>query len=418
MKNRKKIYSEDLLLKGAFCLFGIIPITSERIEAFVAILFCGIVLIDGLISINLNKLTKPNRLFVFNGLLFLVLLITLFDGVDILALKKLEQMFSLLVFPVTSYFLCFQTKVKTKVLFELWKKVFFTATVVFSFIAFYLISQYSNPRYPNFDSNFFQNAIIDNSYFTRHPAYVSIFICVAILIGFSWVFKSRKRRGIILPSLFVLFLLLIMLSVKIALISITLSLAAYLYFCLKKGQFIIGALLTAIIISGFVLYAPNKYNRFSKLFDSNVLNENTQYNSVLVHKLTILCAYELFKDNMLMGVGVENAKANVDSCVRKKYSHNPEVVYNSHNQYLGYALYSGVFGLGSLLVVLLMAVIKSYKYNKLLFVLILLYCVFFLTENVLERQSGIVLFAFLLNMVPLFLQTNLIRTESHELGYK
>jgi len=67
---------------------------------------------------------------------------------------------------------------------------------------------------------------------------------------------------------------------------------------------------------------------------------------------------------------------------------------------LGYALYSGILGLSVLFIALFLALYKSYKEDKFLFVIMVLYCIIFLTENVLERQSGLILFCFLLNMIP------------------
>lgn len=401
MKNSFNVLKEGLLLKIAFFSFGLIPLTSERLEVFVSILFCGLVLVSSLLNIKSNKPTKSNSFFVINSLLFFVLLTTFFDGIDAFATKKLEQMVSLLLFPIILFFVSIQNKVKVKELFEIWKKVFFISTVSFTLISFYIISQYSNPRYPNLDSNFFQNAILDAPYFARHPGYISIFLNIAILIGLSWILKRRKGIVLISCSILVLLLLLLMLSVKIAVISLIVSTTIYLFLTLSKKQLYISTLVLFTGVVFICIVAPNKYNRFSKLLDKDVLNENTQYNSVLVHKLTILCAADLFKENFLTGVGVENAKTNVDTCVRQYYTYNPEVIYNSHNQYLGYTLYSGVFGLGTLVGVLLISLYKSYRGEKLLFIILLLYCITFLTENVLERQSGIVLFAFLLNMIPL-----------------
>ena len=402
MKLNFNFREEGLLLKIAFFFFGLIPLTSERLEVFVSIFFCSMVLGNFILNIKSNKLTKLNSLFVINSLLFFVLLITFFDGIDILAIKKLEQMVSLLVFPITFYFLSAQDKINAKKLFDLWKKVFFVSTVVFCLISFYLISQYSNPRYPNFDSNFFQNAILDNTYFARHPGYISIFINISILTGFDWIFNDKKYKyiGLIISPLIVLFILLTMLSVKIALLSLVVSLTIYLCLTLSRNHIIIGVLTIFLGIVLFSLLLPNRYNRFSKIFDTNSLNKNTQYNSVLVHKLTVFCAAEIFKENLLIGVGVENAKDKVDNCTRQHYFFEPEIIYNSHNQYLGYALYSGVFGFFVLPMVLLFAMFKSFKGERLIFVIMILYCIVFLTENVLERQSGLILFCFFLNMIP------------------
>ena len=123
MKRNFYVYNEGILLKIAFFSFGLIPLTSERIEVLVSILFCVMVLVSSLLNIKSNNPRKPNSLFVINSLLFFVLLMTFFDGIDLLASKKLEQMVSLYIFPLIFFLVSIHDKNKVLVLFELWKKV-------------------------------------------------------------------------------------------------------------------------------------------------------------------------------------------------------------------------------------------------------------------------------------------------------
>ena len=139
--------------------------------------------------------------------------------------------------------------------------------------------------------------------------------------------------------------------------------------------------------------------RFSKIFNSNVLNENTRYNSIFIHKQTILCATKIFKDNFIFGVGIENSTNNVNDCVREVFLFDKQIVYNSHNQYLSYGLHSGFLGVFVLCLALFFGLKKSLKQDSFLFTVYLYFCVVFLTENVLERQSGLLLFTFLINII-------------------
>ena len=137
------------------------------------------------------------------------------------------------------------------------------------------------------------------------------------------------------------------------------------------------------------------------MFNNNILKRNVEYNSTFVHKETIKCSYNIFKSNFLFGVGLENTNTSVNNCVRKTFIYNEGVIYNPHNQYLGFALHSGILALLIFIYVIYNGLRLSYKNNKFLFLTVVYFCVFFLTENVLERQSGLVLFCFLFNTIPL-----------------
>lgn len=389
-----------ILFKIAFFVFGLIPLFSGKGEVYVTIFFCLLVVIDFLFFSDLKKDKPQKRIFLINSLLFIVLLISFHDEINLAIFKELEQMVSLLVFPIIIYLVKIQDKIAVKVLFELWKKVFFISLVLFSLISFYIISQYSNPRYPNFDSNFFQNAILDTPYLSKHPGYISLYINISILIGINWLVDKVKGRFVIVICLLILLILLLMLSVKIALISILASSLSFLYLSFSKKKFFIGFSCLLFFFLSFNIFVPKKYNRFSKLFEKNIFEENTKYNSILIHKLTIICSAKIFKENWITGVGIENSKKMVNNCVRSKFSHNPEKIYNSHNQYLAFGLHSGVFGFLVLIFVLSLAFYKSYKSDNLMFAVMTLYCIVFFTENILDRQTGVILFSFLLNIIP------------------
>ena len=393
---------KDPFLIIAFVLFGLVPLSSQKVEAIITALFIILSITHSIINRNKKGLNKKYY-YLINASLFFVLLITLKDGIDIDTYKKLEQMFSLLIFPIVFFLLTKEGEKKNKALFELWKSFFVLSTFILTLICFFLISNYSNTRYPNLDANFFQNAIIDSSYFSRHPAYIAIYLNISIIICLSWILKSTVKKNIVIYSfLLLIFLtLLLMFSVKMAIIALVISCSVLLFLSLSFKKFFFKTLLFLLIpITLFVLLAPKKYNRFSELFKTEILNEKTEYNSIFIHKKTIICAAKIFKKNLLFGVGIENSNKLINKCVRDVYKHNPNVIYNSHNQYLSYSLHGGIIGLFFLCLVIYFGLSNTLLKEHVLFVLLLYFSVIFLTENVLERQSGLILFAFFINIIP------------------
>lgn len=401
MKYNFQLFSRSNLLMIAFFILALIPLTSQRLEVVFVIFFVILLLMYSLTKKE-NDNYRNGKNFILNGLLFIVLLTTLLDGIDVKTFKRLEQMFSLLIFPLLFYLLSKEKLNNLNKAFELWKKVFVIATLILSIICFVLFCYYSNPKYKFLDTNFFRNAILDSNYFSRHPIYISIFLNVASLIIVDLFFKSKLKLRILYTLIFCVFLvLLFLLSTKMAIISFIFCFILLLFFNLKIKYFIIGLTLIFSFSLIFISSTPSKLNGFSKIFEKNILLKKERYNSIYVHKETIVCSYKIFKENLVSGVGIENSELVVNSCVRENYKFNPEISYNSHNQYLSFGLHSGLLAFILLIFILVYAIQNSFVFNKLLFVIIIYFSILFLTENILERQTGIILFSFILNFIPL-----------------
>lgn len=100
------------------------------------------------------------------------------------------------------------------------------------------------------------------------------------------------------------------------------------------------------------------------------------------------------KENWLLGTGIGD---NID--VLQKYRDHSSWVYkekyNSHNQFLDIGISLGVIGLGTLLLIYYELFKLSFlKRSFLLFNVTLIFCLSMVTENILARYHGIVLFCF------------------------
>ena len=115
----------------AFLLFGLIPLTSQKLEAVFVAIFILLLIVQ--IFFNVNEEKKEVKFYTINTLLFFVLLFTFFDGFDYLAYKKLEQLVSLLIFPIIFYLLSNQKRNEVNKLFKIWQYTFLGSTLLLVF---------------------------------------------------------------------------------------------------------------------------------------------------------------------------------------------------------------------------------------------------------------------------------------------
>lgn len=103
------------------------------------------------------------------------------------------------------------------------------------------------------------------------------------------------------------------------------------------------------------------------------------------------CAVGLIKKHPVTGVGADKVQQKLDECYNQfdyeSYEDFTQVVYNTHNQYFDQILKFGIFGF----IVFCLVLFRFFPNNFLLYqVFVLIVSVSFLTENLLDRQIGVV----------------------------
>jgi len=185
----------------------------------------------------------------------------------------------------------------------------------------------------------------------------------------------------------------------------------YLIYLIKKEKKVKEALIAAgiflILISGFLIAFPKTLNRFKVL--SNVEYDfesrdpgyhfgappGENYWTGLTSRLAIWhCTWEIIEDNMIIGVGTGDVKNELFAKYKEKnFYHGLERQYSTHNQYLMVWLSSGLTGLVFFLLMLFYPAYLAWRNgNTLYLVFLLIMIVAFLTENVLYRNPGLMLY--------------------------
>jgi O-antigen ligase len=254
-------------------------------------------------------------------------------------------------------------------------------------------------------------AILENKIVGEHPIYVSIFISVAIIIGFSFFRKEKiicKKNGLFFFTQSLLFILLFLLMSKGVIIALLISL---LVLYIKNNRIRISHILSGIVLLVIVFISiPQKNNRFAEIIKGVTYKKIDMYNSTSIRIRIYQCGFELLQERPLVGYGIGDVQDELDKCYEKYDSNFVKGRYNSHNQYLFAWLSSGLIGIIAILFFLSFCVRMSVKYkDSIMLSILVLYSVVFLFENVLSRQSGVIFFSFVVNF---FLWYNLNKEKS------
>jgi len=241
---------------------------------------------------------------------------------------------------------------------------------------FYLLASFLH--HPSYASMFYTFALAAIIYFLLNKKTTIIekvlyFLCIPVLIAEIFLLSS-KTAFLVLFVLFILLIIYIIFSKQIKKTNLL-----YIFFILLIG-------------GGMYTYLPDNFNRFTKKIESIKGVEDIRNDG----RYTIWrYAAQVAKENLPCGTG----SGDVKDALKEKYLQKLELdyyvrEYNCHNQYLQLLVTLGIFGCLLFIVGQVYSIVIAYKKKYFLyFVFTLIVGINFLTEAMLERQSGLVFFA-------------------------
>lgn len=269
------------------------------------------------------------------------------------------------------------------------------------------------------DSGYFYN---DNlvSFVNNQAVYFAIYLNICLVLIY-WVQKNRlttlkSTTWIILTGFLELgiFLLASRLSILISLFLISLIISSF-YF---KRFTLIGVfkLSTIIIVSAIIfnLVFPKTIGRFESIF-SNTRYEFTNPNDInhfngeistdnwngLTLRLALWdCGFGLINENPILGVGTGDYKSEFKRVLEnKEFTYAIKQGFGVHNQYLYTAISFGLVGLAIFLFSYFSLAKRAYDRSNILFLLILsVFLLGFLTENLLNRYNGVYFYSLMMSL--------------------
>ncbi|MDD3877740.1 MAG: O-antigen ligase family protein [Bacteroidales bacterium] len=261
----------------------------------------------------------------------------------------------------------------------------------------------------------------DKLSFLFHPSYYAMYInfALAVVLHYFTLYYSRltKLKVFMYLSLMLYFVIIILLlNSKAVFISTLLIILIWLLVFIKThkaykfGLFFLFFSIFLIVTS--LKLTPQLYDRLF-LALKNVKPEKGKVNSwdgTYIRTQIWDCSVGIIKKNFWTGVGTGDVKDElVKSYVAKQLHVIKEKKLNAHNQFLQTFIATGIGGFLSLLIYLLAPLYYSFRgdFKWLSLFLVLIICVNFLFEAMLETQAGVAFTAFFTTFFVFFKPTSL-----------
>lgn len=396
------IFKKENIFETSVLAFGLYPIVPDKLKGILVAFLLLTSLLDFFNQKGDRKLDY--RTFFVNVSFYIMAVISLvYTSNFSRAIKMLtETQLSALIIPLAFLFHSSNNS-SINDLFKKFKNTFIKATAIFSlFYVFYLFvkPKSDNPFFEFPSVFFFRDGMTEMPLIGIEPIYGSIYLSIAIILIFNELIKTRTVNYFKAICLVGFFVITILLSSKMALLSIFIISIYLLLNTIKintKQKILAGLILIVGLIGLFRV--PTINQRSKEFFKKETYTEYKRHNSTSIRLTILRSGIKLVKDNMLTGVGIGDVK---DELVKSYENISYDLVerrYNTHNQYLSVFVGTGLFGFAAFIFLLLYNLkISINKENQELLLLIVLFMLNFLTENILERQNGVMFFFFIIGL--------------------
>lgn len=386
--------SIEKLFPTAMMLLFATPILPQILKIAVIAFFIVVCLSDYI----KNRSQFKWHFFLINSGLYIVYLFSLSfsDNLEY-AFFKLEVGASLIVFP-----LCFAMVSKSLIESAITNLKYVLITYILAVLLVNIILITGFIKSGNTWHNFIDYAPYINQlngYPSIHSLYLSMHNAVAIIFVFYLLRTERIfKAGILLFIIgFLLGIGLILLLKKGPVFSL---LVVTTLLSVKYKLIRVWAFYGVFIVSlcSILVAFPSSVQRFNQLLKMEKVDSTK--NSAEIQQIVLHCAKEQIEQAGIFGYGIGDGKSQLIDCYGDVDQDLVSSSYNSHNQYISLILMIGFFGLFVFLAILFYNVMNAV--NKGVFItiaLILFYAIVMFSENILERQEGVIYFSLLINFL-------------------
>tara|TARA_X000000950_G_scaffold47352_1_gene54731 strand:- start:56 stop:1294 length:1239 start_codon:yes stop_codon:yes gene_type:complete len=395
MKNLIKKYSSNsnILSLSILMLAFILPFEKTIIRYYLVI-FSTTCFFYGDYKVFLNKK---------NWLQLSLIILWIFPFIQLLAFQKVELYWSnlltklsLLIFPIVILIFNGSQEInlgKIVQFFIYGCTISALFCVVYAFFSFYIFK----------NENAFKYASI--SVF-HHPGYFTMYLNFSIALLYFNLLKPIKnflisKKQSLTIIIFLTFFVLIAASRTGWITNISIQAFFISILSINKKinkKFLIYILLLIIPFSSIIYFNQTIKNRFQEVIlnSTSSIKNNKIRSSTTVRKKIWETSFKLIKKSWLVGYGTGIGKKMLQEQFKKDgYDYMVKKNFNAHNQFLQVLIDHGLIGFlilsfYSFFMIYSTIVKKKFIYTIFLSIIILN----FLTESILETQSGVIFFAF------------------------
>jgi O-antigen ligase len=401
MNSLFKSYSYNKLFLISLVLVFCTPILPQLLKIISIALFLVICITE---SIK-NKSKFKWEYFLFNAGLYLMYVFSLLYSKDLeYGLRKVEISAALVVFPLG--FALISNDLITHAIknLKLFFYVFISAILVLNIFVFssFLSAGYDVSSFGEYAD--FVNRM--EGFPAVHSIYLSMYNAIAVLLIFYLLRTERLLKAgiplIIIGSVLCLGLILLLKKGPIFGLVLVATLLAIKYKMWRVWAFY--TVFTASLVATLFLF-PDTSQRIHDLFQVERISAAIESEEI---RATIYkCGNKKFQEAGLTGFGIGDGKNELLDCYQE---YNPTLAatsYNSHNQYISLILNAGFLGLLIFLAFIFYNINRSLKSGEFITVaIIVFYCIVMFSENILERQNGVLYFSLFINLLYFLSKNN------------
>lgn len=233
-----------------------------------------------------------------------------------------------------------------------------------------------------------------------HTTYFALYIVIAILYFLYNTFQetcTTSRNVLNILAILYLLVFLYIISSRISLVALVVMAALFFLFnrkiSNKKKVLFFGI---SIMTFYLLMVSPNFQNRNSGI--SEMGTTTPDLSSRIIHWKAVFNV--IMSNNLLIGNGTGDAHENLyEEYLNVGFEQGFISKYNAHNQFLENTLFFGILGCVSLVCIFGHLFFLSYKNKDFITGIIpLIFFIFMVTESILVRHSGIILFTLLMSL--------------------
>ncbi len=392
------------VLEWSTCSIALLPAVPYNINSICIIIWTFLsVYYRVSIKHSIEKPPADKRLFFMYGGSYLLLLISLAYSNNLKeGTSNLVTQLPMLLFPLVFFLLPFPLTIEKTFLRRVLNVFLFSTLMVSLWLIYHYWSQgllNELDKASSFNTIFRDTA---DRITKKHPTTLSLYLAFSVIIAFHNLTQPARlfvKFLNVISILLFLFLLLVLASRT----PVIATFVALLIFSLVqiRRTVIRFAIVLLLLISSFLLvrFTPALYSRVQETLQTDFsAPKGLQHNSTNIRVGIYKCTWQLIKQRPFIGYGVGSQKKVLNDC----YAQYPTDVYqinfyNTHNQYANFWLLTGMPGVLLFMISLFYAFYLAIKHKNGLFICFLaLFGISFLTDDILTRQAGIVIYYFVL----------------------